>query len=331
MNKRIMNMAAALSVMGMLLPLSAGGEGTSAPILYMRLGNVDAKALIEKLAPEGTDVESVLAGRQVMEGYGDDIGGVKAHRDLYTLEGMTVYVQEPSGEITIEWDSEIKTEYERIQEQQREKYDPDGDFYLDDGKTMLFTRDHRFIEEAGEAVEHATRFAQALAKKLGIELLPNPVGGMVYTQTYPDGQTLEMGDARFGMVRHGLPVESLDYWSEISRMGYYVRAESMSVEWCEDQITRATINTYEVESAEAWEGDLIPLEEARSAVEDEIERMKNGTDVEPFVDICYMPVPDPRGELYARFVPAWRFRFLGAEREEGNCHRVNACTGEVIR
>lgn len=41
-----------------------------------------------------------------------------------------------------------------------------------------------------------------------------------------------------------------------------------------------------------------------------------------------MPMPDSKGELYAEFVPAWRFRFRG---EDGNTHRVNAYTGEVIR
>ena len=50
--------------------------------------------------------------------------------------------------------------------------------------------------------------------------------------------------------------------------------------------------------------------------------------MEPIVDICYMPMPDSKGELYAEFVPAWRFRFRG---EDGNTHRVNAYTGEVIR
>ncbi|MEG0512498.1 MAG: hypothetical protein RR653_07215, partial [Clostridia bacterium] len=78
-------------------------------------------------------------------------------------------------------------------------------------------------------------------------------------------------------------------------------------------------------------GQYISQEEAAKAVGSEIEGMRAVSGNEPFVDLCYMPVPDRKGAFYAQLVPAWRFRFLGEFREEDNCHRVNAYTGEIIR
>lgn len=298
------------------------------PVLHMRLGNVDAYALIEKLADDGTEIKEVIDGKQTIEGYGEDIGKEKAHLDIYNLNKMTIYIQEPSGEIHIDWNSAVKKDYEQIEKQQKEKYDADDDGFLDDGKTLFCTRIDHTNEEAADNVKKANQFVQKLAQQLGVSVMAEPVIFRESTFVYPDGQNLKKGSARYAIVRNGLMVETEGYWSEISRTGYYVESEALNIEWCGDEITSANINIYYEESEEKINMNLISLEEAKNAVNNELQRRIRIEGMEPIVDICYMPMPDSKGELYAEFVPAWRFRFRG---EDGNTHRVNAYTGEVIR
>lgn len=318
-----------LLVLGILLLLPrAVLPQESYPVLHMRRGNVDAQALIEQLAPEGTDIDAVLRGKQTIDGYGDDIDGQYAHRDIYVLKDMTVFIQEPSGEIHVEWDSPVKAEYDAIESEQREKYDPDYDYMLDDGQTPFYTTAWENVPSGGES-ERINDFAREFADQLGIQLLSDPVLVKICRYTYPDGQILEKGYARYAILRNDLPVETTAYWSEISAAGYYMEGEALSIEWYENEVVvAANLTMYACESEEAVSEGLISLDEAREAVGSELERRIADEGREPVADLCYMPTPDLKGQLYAEFVPAWRFRFRG---EDGNTHRVNALTGQVIR
>ena len=93
----------------------------------------------------------------------------------------------------------------------------------------------------------------------------------------------------------------------------------------------AHVELYQIESEDFLSETFISSEMAEGKVHQEIEKLSSAFNSEPYVDLCYMAVPDRRGLLYATLVPAWRFRFTGEYLEESNCHRVNAYTGEVIR
>ncbi|MEF9879656.1 MAG: hypothetical protein RR975_09525, partial [Clostridia bacterium] len=312
-------------------PFKANGEAVQAPILHVRQGNVDASQIIQQLAPTGTGVETVLKTKQIMQDYGEDIGKEKAHRDVYTLDGMKILIQEPAGEVFVEWDSPARDTYTQTDAEQRAKYDADGDDYVADQETLLYQQTEIADADAQPMLNKANLCALELATKLGLELIPNTVSSIAYKTKYVDGQEFSMGQAKYGICRNGIPVETLGLWSAVSSTGYYVKAESITVEWCGDEVWKASIVTYQVEEQEDIAGQYISQEEAAKAVGSEIEGMQAVSGNEPFVDLCYMPVPDRKGALYAQLVPAWRFRFLGEFREEDNCHRVNAYTGEIIR
>ncbi|MEG0049794.1 MAG: hypothetical protein RR865_11570 [Clostridia bacterium] len=318
-------------ILALGLPLNAVGESAQAPILHVRQGNVDAEMLISQIAPAGTDVKAILSTKQVIDDYGEDIGNQKAHEDVYTLEKMCIRIQEPAGEMFIEWDSPAQDEYLRVDQEQRAKYDPDGDEYLDDQETYLRQQNDVSEDAKQQSVQLADACALNLATQLGLELIPNNVSSIANEIHYPDGQVFSMGQAKYGVKRNGLPVETLGLWSAVSSTGYYVKGESITIEWCNNEIFRASIVTYQVESEESMSGEYISQEAAQKAVETEIETMRTASGNEPVVDLCYMTVPDRKGGIYALLVPAWRFRFLGEYREEDNCHRVNAYTGEIIR
>ena len=135
----------------------------------------------------------------------------------------------------------------------------------------------------------------------------------------------------YGIKRNGLPVETAGLWSQVSSSGLFVMGETISVNWYGNDITDIYIRMYSTESEENVTTPYVSQDAAREKVAKEIEKIGAVYNTEPYADMCYMPVPDPRGVLYATFVPAWRFRFCGEYEEEDNCHRVNAYTGEVIR
>lgn len=331
MRNLIKRLGSILCVLCVCYTFQANGEAAHVPVLHVRQGNVDASQIIQQLAPTGADVEKVLKTKQIILDYGEDIGNEKAHMDVYTLDGMKILIQEPAGEVFVEWDSPARDSYTQTDAEQRAKYDADDDSYLDDQETLLHQQKRIADADAQPMLNKANLCAQDLAVKLGLELIPNTVSTIANEIQYVDGQKFSMGQAKFGICRNGIPVETLGLWSAVSSTGYYVKAESITVEWCGNEVWRASIVTYQIEEQEDIAGQYISQEEAAKTVSSEIEGMRAASGNEPFVDLCYMPVPDRKGALYAQLVPAWCFRFLGEYREEDNCHRVNAYTGEIIR
>lgn len=301
------------------------------PILHVSRGGVDVREIINHLFPDVTSIDKVIADKKTIDGYGDDIGNIKSHRDIYSLDGVQIFVQEPSGEIIIEWHSETKDNYDQVMDKQLKEHDPDGDNFLSDGHTLLWRQEKDVSEESEAMFAKAKAFAQDLSKKLDLVLIPHHASARAFTRIYHDGQTLQMGEAKYGIIRNGLPVETMGLWSEISRTGLYIEPEYLTLEWYGDEIVRAIMHFYKVESEENTGKKLISQEDAQKTIKIEIEKITAITGQKPFVDLCYMPAPDRKGELYAQLVPAWRFRFLGEYTEDDSCHRIHAYTGEVIR
>lgn len=314
-----------VSVCILCLCTSVSAESTY-PLLYMKQGDVDARALLAKLAPSGTDVDAVISNKQVLLDYGEDIDGIRAQRNVYSMDGITVYINEPSGDIIIDWASAIYTEYELIDQQQHAKYDPDYTGQMADGTTPLISRtNYIHYGEAGFENYKVDQFVHTLAELLEIDLSPNPEWGYTYTEVYPDGQHLSKGVAIYAIVRNNLPVETQGLWSEISVNGYYIEGEKIQVVWYGDTVVRVYLSMYQIEKEQPC--TLLTEDMAREIIGRELQQKIN-TMGEPVVDLCYMPTFDPQGARYAIFVPAWRYRYNPIDT---TIHRVNAYTGEIIR
>lgn len=309
----------------------AAAEAGNPPILHVHRGNVDAAELIRRLAPEGTDIESVLEQKERWEGYGEEFGIENPYRDTYTLSDMSIHIMEPTGQIGITWTSPTIEAYERTEAELKEKYDPDGDYYLDDGETFLYTNEQASPDELEQRMIEVGKFVQEIAGKLGYTISEHSVSGGEETAIYPGGERLVSGRAVFGMIRGGLAVETHNFYSEIASSNLYIPGERIQVSWYGDEICSMSIVHYEIDKEESAPNELISEEQARKAVQEEIDMLTSMMGTEPYVDLCYMPTLDAKGILNAQLVPAWRFRFSGPYREEDFCHRVNAYTGKVIR
>lgn len=331
MKKTLINALVVSCMMYLVFPFYGFASEMAKPILHVRRGNVDIREIVNNLLPDISSVDRVIAEKKTIDGYGDNIGNIKSRRDIYTLDNAQIFVQEPSGEIIIEWHSETKDNYDQVMDKQLKDHDPDGDNYLNDGQTLLWRQEKDVSEESQAMFAKAGAFAQELLQKLNLVLISHPVSARAFTRTYHDGQVLQMGEAKYGIMRNGLPVETMGLWSEISRTGLFIEPEYISLEWYGNEFVRAFMHFYRIESEVNTGKKIISQENAQKAIAIEIEKMTAATGKKPFIDLCYMPAPDRKGELYAQLIPAWRFRFLGEYTEDDSCHRVHAYTGEVIR
>lgn len=329
MKKRI---AAFLFICSMLLANQCNASSETAPILHVRQNGFDIRKIIQYYASDGKEINSILRDKKTLYNLGDDIEAETFHRDIYTIDDLIITVDEPDGEVLISWHSNSSEEFLRVRQELTAQYDPDEDGYLDDKETRVCKES--FVPEeyvSPEILFQSYQTAKELADILELEIVDHYISCFALQSVFIDGQSFLSGSVVYGIKRNGLPVETAGLWSEVSRTGLFIKGESITINWIDNEIESANIIVYQVEKEEEMSGGYISIEQAQSKIISEIEKCKSAFNTNPYVDLCYMPTPDRKGMLYAILVPAWRFRFAGQYIEENNCHRVNAYTGEAIR